>query len=359
MLEFTKKGDEMMKLLNTSYHNRETYEIKISYSLLYETALGIAAITNDRLIATMEQPSAFWTQIMDKASDKLRTDLDYVKENNTWKALLQLIHESKANTLKEFNVFMEELTEKQLKFICLPYLGVHSESIRKNAAQGDKGAINKLAELTSNRYSFTSPYVEFVTGTNTEELKSHLMRVLTEWYEVVIIPKEDFYHEILERDCKAKELKQSIIEAEELVMWATGGVEYAPEPSVHQVLLIPQYIYRPWTIQADLKGIKVFYYPVHNESIYPGDRFVPDQVLLQKHKALGDETRLKIIKLLAEKDYSLQELTDVIEAGKSTVHHHLSILKSAYLVKSNRTSYRLNHQALTSMHSELMQFLNQ
>ena len=45
---------------------------------------------------------------------------------------------------------------------------------------------------------------------------------------------------------------------EELVEWSTGGVIYMPEPSVNHVLLIPQIIYRPWNIEADIEDTKCF-----------------------------------------------------------------------------------------------------
>jgi biotin operon repressor len=149
------------------------------------------------------------------------------------------------------------------------------------------------------------------------------------------------------------------LSSEEFVAWATDGTEYAPEPSVHRVLLIPQLTYRPWTIVSDIEDTKVFYYPIPNTSIFPDDKYLPNYLFIQKHKALGDEVRLRMIKLLSERDCSLKEITEQLELGKSTVHHHLKILRAASLVGNKSSNYYLKEQSLASLSKELELYLNQ
>ena len=56
-------------------------------------------------------------------------------------------------------------------------------------------------------------------------------------------------------------------------------------------------------------------------------------------KALADANRLKIVGLLAEKPYSVEELAALLKLKPSTVSHHLSRLAEADLVKSRAESY--------------------
>jgi predicted transcriptional regulator len=56
-------------------------------------------------------------------------------------------------------------------------------------------------------------------------------------------------------------------------------------------------------------------------------------------KALADSNRLKIVGLLAEKSYSVEELAELLQLKPSTVSHHLSRLSEAGLVKSRSESY--------------------
>lgn len=56
-------------------------------------------------------------------------------------------------------------------------------------------------------------------------------------------------------------------------------------------------------------------------------------------KALADANRLKIVGLLAEKPYSVEELAALLNLKPSTVSHHLSKLSEAGLMRSRPESY--------------------
>lgn len=249
------------------------------------------------------------------------------------------------------------LSEVDLKYICLPFLGEKYEGQRHLAASGDVTAIHELEELTQD-HPFFSTYIRFICDVHVQVLKSHLIAVMTGWYESVIQKEEEQILSILKRDYEAKNEMNKKMKSEEFVEWATGGVNYMPEPSVHNVLLIPQMTYRPWNIEADIEDTKVFHYPVANESIHPEDLYEPNYFLVQKHKVLGDEARLRIVKMLFEKERTLQEITERLQLGKSTVHHHLKLLRAAKLVDIHEGKYVLRKKAVQSLAKELDAFLN-
>lgn len=56
-------------------------------------------------------------------------------------------------------------------------------------------------------------------------------------------------------------------------------------------------------------------------------------------KALADANRLKIVGLLAEKPYSVEELAAVLQLKPPTISHHLAKLAEVGLVKSHAESY--------------------
>ncbi|RPJ24166.1 MAG: DUF2087 domain-containing protein [Chloroflexi bacterium] len=56
-------------------------------------------------------------------------------------------------------------------------------------------------------------------------------------------------------------------------------------------------------------------------------------------KALADKNRLKIVGLLAEKPYSVEELAALLQLKPPTVSHHLAKLVEAGLVKAHAESY--------------------
>ncbi|MED3572608.1 winged helix-turn-helix domain-containing protein [Cytobacillus praedii] len=347
-----------MDILNLTGRKRETYQIQLEYSLLWECALGIAAITNTPLIKTLDKPPAYWTDIRNSAPKELLQHLEFVEKNNTWKALLQLLHKKPFIQLSEFTTYIEDLPNIDLKFICLPFIGTHYQELRHNAAIGVHTAMKEMQRLT-NDHPYLPDYIAFICHVDEKLLKEHLIHVMTGWYETVINNWPEKLLAILQMDYEAKKLMAEKMESEEFVEWATGGVTYLPEPSIHTVILIPQYIYRPWNIEADIEGAKVFYYPIANESISPNDKYTPNHFFVLKHKALGDEVRMRMIKMLNEHDRSLQELASQLNIGKSTIHHHLKILRAAKLVETFQSKYSLKRNALEGLAKELDLYLNQ
>lgn len=79
----------------------------------------------------------------------------------------------------------------------------------------------------------------------------------------------------------------------------------------------------------------------------------PSIPLLTFFKALSDETRLKIVGLLARAPRSVEELAAMLEVSAPTVSHHLSRLQEAGLVRATAQQYysvyALQTQALREM----------
>ncbi|PGM91351.1 ArsR/SmtB family transcription factor [Bacillus cereus] len=346
-----------MEVFHVTSRKRETYNVQMKYSILFECALGIAAVTHKRLIDTLEKSQSEWEKIRQSLSVEMREHLQFVEENNTWKALLQLLYEGDFQDLSQFIANIDSLSEEDLKYICLPFLGEAYQAKRRLAASGEVFVIHELKELTHD-HQFFSTYIEFVCHADVRELKTHLIAVMTGWYDSVVKKEAEEIVSILQRDYEAKNEMNKKMKPEEFVEWATGGVTYMPEPSVHHVLLIPQITYRPWNIEADIEDTKVFHYPVANESIHPEDPYEPSYFLVHKHKALGDEARLRIVKLLFEQERTLQEITERLQLGKSTVHHHLKLLRSAKLVDIQDGKYVLRKKTVQSLAKELDAFLN-
>ena len=85
-----------------------------------------------------------------------------------------------------------------------------------------------------------------------------------------------------------------------------------------------------------------------------------DQVaeLLEFFKALADANRLKIIGLLAQEEYTVEQLAEMLNIRPSTVSHHLTKLSKAGLVSARSESYyniyRLETKTLEEMSQRLL-----
>ncbi|MEK4563692.1 hypothetical protein MKX54_03235 [Alkalihalobacillus sp. FSL R5-0424] len=130
-----------MNILDYSNPLRESYSIEFKYSLLWEAALGIAAITHKTITHSLTEQDFFDPIYQDFISSQLKTELDTVHTRNTWKALLQLLHYLDDHSLESFQSFVRSLSESELRGYCLPYLNQKLEETVGLAASGDAKAI--------------------------------------------------------------------------------------------------------------------------------------------------------------------------------------------------------------------------
>lgn len=81
------------------------------------------------------------------------------------------------------------------------------------------------------------------------------------------------------------------------------------------------------------------------------------QKLLDFFKALANDSRLKIIGILANRECSVSDLADLLDLKEPTVSHHLGMLKELGLVTmqadGNTHIYWLNQDALVQMNKDL------
>lgn len=85
---------------------------------------------------------------------------------------------------------------------------------------------------------------------------------------------------------------------------------------------------------------------------------VDQEVLVAFFKAMANESRLRIVGLLAARERSVQELSELLSLSEPTVSHHLSVLKKVGLVGVRAEGvvrwHRLDVKALSRMNRALL-----
>lgn len=80
-------------------------------------------------------------------------------------------------------------------------------------------------------------------------------------------------------------------------------------------------------------------------------------------KALGEPTRLKIIKLLAERELCVCDLEEVMQISQPRISQHLKVLKHAGLVNERKEGQRniccVNRELLFSIMKDFQQYIDQ
>ncbi len=84
------------------------------------------------------------------------------------------------------------------------------------------------------------------------------------------------------------------------------------------------------------------------------------QQAVEMFKALGDETRLRILNLLTEREVCVCDIVDILQEGQSKISRHLAVLRHAGLVDGRREGmwvfYRLV-AARSDLHQQIRDWL--
>lgn len=74
-------------------------------------------------------------------------------------------------------------------------------------------------------------------------------------------------------------------------------------------------------------------------------------------RALGDETRVQILKILLEHDLCVGALARVLNVSKPAVSQHLKVLREAGLVRGEKRGYWTHYEVKRELLQEISQFL--
>lgn len=190
--------------------------------------------------------------------------------------------------------------------------------------------------------------------------RDRILKVLRAW-QPLFAEIEPRVQAILERDYDERAADRERLAPSELIETTTGGVRYLPESGISRVILGPSYFSRPYNFLMSAHDWRFFGYPVADSALGPSDALTPPLALVRLHRALGDETRLRILKLLASRDLYLTEIAGLLDLSKPTIKHHLAQLRSAGLVTITESGtvlyYTLRRNRLDDASAEIKRFL--
>lgn len=227
------------------------------------------------------------------------------------------------------------------------------------AATGDQEARRALGTAARKLEGDESEFS--ILGLDANRAKDLVMEVVRRWSDELFAPERDAVSATLDRDAQAKVALADVVSPEDLIETATGGLEFRPERWIGRVILLPHVAMRPWNVSGAWEDAEIICYPVADESLGI-DPTAPPTRLLRLYKALSDDKRLSILKILARSSATLQELADAVGLAKSTAHHHMVILRSAGLVRVTtelRSTYSLRRDAIREPTSMLREFLEE
>ncbi|HEX6799848.1 MAG TPA: winged helix-turn-helix domain-containing protein [Ktedonobacterales bacterium] len=164
-----------------------------------------------------------------------------------------------------------------------------------------------------------------------------LVGALRVWDEVVFVPERERVLPLVEREAAMLARQRSELSHDRFLRLAMRGVEWErPASALRKVIFAPSYFSRPAVFYHFWHGTLTFCLPVEAAIVAAEqgarDPRAPAEETLRFFEALGDDTRLRILRLLAEREMYLTELAERLGLTKATTKHHMVRLRAAGFV---------------------------
>ena len=192
-------------------------------------------------------------------------------------------------------------------------------------------------------------------ATPPDEIKELILETIGGWYERVFAREEPALRKTLAADARARRTLMGT-DPERLILMATG-IKYGIKHRFKKVLLVPALVMRPWVAVIDYKLLRMYAYPVADDQISVES---VRRGLARTYRALGDEARLGILKLLAERALTLEELCHRLEQPEPVVRAHIAVLRTGRIVQINcdeRETFQLRGDIMRVIGHPLQSYL--
>lgn len=341
--------------------------IEIEGSVTYEIALTIWSTFNQKESNTASELGDDWHEnIRNACSADLKSELETLGGPwcATWLAISSLLL-SAPHPHDPVRVFdwLETVGEQRLRRWIIGYSSENDDqALIEQAAGGDVDAVIELLGDAAEKKAELVEYLGWMIAEN--GLPTRFASALKQFRAEVFSEFEEEWAGAISRAAAARRAAPVRGTAKEVVEEVTSGIDFEIPIGITRVVLVPSVLTRPLSLIDGYRGTLIVYYGMADEFVN-SDPEAPPSWLVRTYKALSDERRLRIMRRLSEGPASLDELSDMLGLSKSTVHHHMTLLRGAGLIRVHMSSeesgskknFSLREQSLADASGHLESYL--
>lgn len=331
-----------MHIMDFTTEKRQEFAVTVTYHSVVDLLISMWVIGQaecDDPVTDLDIGDDFADAILAKLDAPTRAHLEELGSGEPWIALLTLVPiATEGGSVQDFLDFLAEHDPVDLRARLLWLYQEFSQDeteLAAHAAAGDTDALDELLDGPSFGHAKKKHWREtlrYLLAMDPEETRDLIVSMLTNVHRSAFMDHEEEFRPFLEADFAAKKTMSNRLSPTRLVEIASNGISIEDRQMDVPILLMPSMVARPWVVLAESASVYIMCYPVSDRTL-ASDPDAPPGWLVKLHKALGDERRLKILRRLASTDASLVELSKELGLAKTTLHHHMMLLRSAGLIR--------------------------
>lgn len=274
------------------------YSISVDYSPVYELVISFYVFTNYHNLKNVHLDETWYN----KTKQKLPADYARELEDERWEVLHRVVllisQCPKKETVEDFLAWFGQLPAGEL-------------------------------------YERLAPWVTSIP-LNLGEIRDRSTYLLSMWNKHYFQQLDPKILTFLQEEANRQLDRSGQFLPADLIEELTDGLRIEPAEQLSQVILIPQYHAYPSTVLDFFRGIATCLYPA--KQMIESEESVT-QSFLQTAQCLSDEKRLRILIFIAKKPRTLTEIQQHVKLAKSTVHHHITALRRAGIIRSHHVGH--------------------
>jgi DNA-binding transcriptional ArsR family regulator len=359
-----------VRVANYTSQRKTPVKISVTYHSAIDLLLSLWILREQKAgngLADLDLGTDWFDALDAGMSKETAADLESLASGDVWIALVAMLPDAgQGGSVADFIEFIDGQDSVELRSRltqCYDLFGQSKMDLIDRAAKGESGATDELLALDI----FDKPKMKrwgetlrFLLEMSPDETKKLLVRTMSGFQKDVFASHEESFRKQLESDYTSKSSMARQISPERLIEIATSGITVSEESVSRPIVLMPTMVARPWVVISAGAEFDVYGYSVADESL-DLDPDAPPPWIVKVYKALGDERRLRILRKLADGDASLAELAKDADIAKSTLHHHLMLLRAAGLVSvevGHDKKYSLRETTPTEAASVLKNYMH-
>jgi DNA-binding transcriptional ArsR family regulator len=360
-----------MKVADYTTQRKQKIKLTVSYHSAADLLFSLW-ILGDRNagceVADLTLSTEWFEELENALTPEITDSIETLGSGDLWIALVPLLPEAgEGGSVEDFIAFLSSYDPADLRMHLLQLHDLFDEGQRElvaDVAEGTEADVESLLRLATSDKPDSKRWLDglrFLLEMTPDETRAFIVDTLSAFQRDVFKQHEKSFRPLIEADYRAKRKMARRLSPERVIEIATNGVTLADDHARFPIVLMPTMVSRPWVVFCAGADSYVLGYPVSDECI-DADPDAPPPWLVQLHKALGDERRLRILRTLAERDASLAELSRDADVAKSTLHHHLMLLRSAGLIRievGDEKRYSLREDSLPEAATYLDHYIHQ